>query len=247
MNFEDLVNISQGPLGIMNPLSEDKAMFIGESVCLSRGRSVIDFGCGNGTLLGLWGGAFGIRGTGIDIRKEACSNAGELLRQLGLSEDITIFSADASTYEPGEERYDVAVCLGASQIWGGVGEAISSMKDFLKDDGTIIIGERYWKKDTIAPEFSREWPEVATEYEILRHAGDNGYEIIRIVRSSEDEWDDYESSIWENCAGWIAANPAHPEKADVYSYFRKIQEEYMAYAREYIGWAAYILIPRTLF
>lgn len=244
MNFHDLVTISQGPLGIMNPLSREKAVLIGESACLSEGMSVVDFGCGNGTILGIWGSVFGISGTGIEIREEACSSAGEILEELGLSGQIQVFFADASAYEPENESYDVAISFGASQIWGGIEDAICSMKPFLKEDGTIIIGERFWKKDSVAVEFAREWPEIMTEYEILRIARENGFDISRIIRSSEDEWDDYESSIWENCLGWIAENPDHPDIEEVYNYFQKIQEEYMAYGREYIGWGAYILRPR---
>lgn len=243
MNFQDLVMISQGPLGIMNPFSQEKALLTGETARLSEGMNVIDFGCGNGTLLGIWGSSFGICGTGIEIREEACSNAGEFLAKIGLSDNIQVFLADASSYEPEEETYDVAVSFGASQIWGGVSSAISSMKNFLNQDGIIIIGERYWKKDSVAAEFSREWPEIMTEYEILQSARENGFDITRVIRSSEDEWDDYESSIWENCLGWMADNPHHPERNEVYSYFERIQEEYLAYGREYIGWAAYIMMP----
>ncbi|MBN1432343.1 MAG: class I SAM-dependent methyltransferase [Methanomicrobiaceae archaeon] len=243
MNFQDLVTISQGPLAIMNPISQDKALLIGEMARLSEGTEVIDFGCGNGAVLGIWGRSFGISGTGIEIREEACSNAGELLADIGLSESVQVFLADASSYEPENETYDVAVSLGASQIWGCVSSAISSMKDFLNPDGIIIIGERYWKKDSVAAEFSREWPEIMTEYEILQSARDNGFDVTRVIRSSEDEWDEYESSIWENCISWIINNPDHPEREEVYSYFQRIQDEYLAYGREYIGWAAYILMP----
>jgi len=243
MNFQDLVTISQGPLAIMNPLSQEKALVLGEVARLSEGTSVIDFGCGNGTILGLWAGNFGIRGTGIEIREEACSNAGELIAGMGLSEKVRFFFADASLYEPEEESYDVAVSFGASQIWGGVPEAISSMKNFIDPEGIIIIGERYWKCDKVAAEFSREWPEIMTEYEILQSARENGFDIIRVIRSSDDEWDDYESSIWENCLRWVATNPDHAEREEVYSYYRRIQDEYLAYGREYIGWAAYILMP----
>ncbi|WP_048149591.1 SAM-dependent methyltransferase [Methanolacinia paynteri] len=243
MNFQDLVTISQGPLGIMNPFSQEKALLAGEMARLSEGMTVIDFGCGNGTLLGIWGRSFGVCGTGIEIREEACSNAGELLAKLDLSENIHVFLADASLYDPEDETYNVAVSFGASQIWGGIPDAISSMKSFLKPDGIIIIGERYWKKDSVAAEFSREWPEIMTEYEILQSARENGYDITRVIRSSEDEWDDYESSIWENCLDWMTENPDHPEKDEVYNYFLRIQDEYLAYGREYIGWAAYILVP----
>jgi len=246
MKFREIVSVSQGPLSIMNPLSPEKAAYMGEIAGMSEETSVIDFGCGNGTLLGILGNSFGISGVGIDIREDACHTACMTIDELGLSEKISIFFADASEYERDEEEiYDIAVALGSSQIWGGFEESLDALSGFIKEKGSIIIGERYWKKDSVAPEFCRQWPEILTEYEILQIIRDRGYDLKSVIRADCDDWDIYESGIWRNCQDWLSneENINNSGYKDVLSYFRRIQEEYLAYGREYVGWAMYLIVP----
>jgi ubiquinone/menaquinone biosynthesis C-methylase UbiE len=244
MNFEEIVNISQGPLAVMNPVDPENILKLCELAGISEDSSVIDAGCGNGTVIASISAAFGARCSGIDIREEGCLNAVSAVKEAGLEELINIYFADASEYTPEpDEDYDLAISLGSSQIWGGIEETISGLRNIIKEDGKIIIGERYWRCSNLSPEFSREWPEILTEYEILQICRENGYEIQAVIHSAENEWDRYESAIWANCLKWLSENPGHPQADDVKNYFSRIQEEYFAYAREYIGWAMYLLTP----
>jgi len=246
MEFREIVSISQGPLSILNPLSLEKAIYMGEIAGMSEDLTVIDFGCGNGTLLGLWGETFGISGIGIEIREDACRTACMTIDELGLSEKISVFFADASEYEKEEsEFYDFAVALGASQIWGGIEMTISVLSGFIRDTGAIIIGDRYWKCDSVSPEFSRQWPEILTEYEILQIIRDKGFDLKSVVRASDDDWDVYESGIWRNCLEWLLNedNKNNSGSDEILNYYRRIQEEYLAYGREYTGWAMYLITP----
>jgi len=244
MNFEEIVNISQGPLAIMNPVKPENILKLCKIAEISEESFVLDAGCGNGTVIAMISENFGSRGTGIEIREEGCSNAVSAIKNTGLEDLVNIYYADASQYspEPGEE-YDLAIALGTSQIWGGIEGTVSGLGDLIREGGKLIIGERFWRCSSLSPEFSREWPEILTEYEILQICRENGYEIRHVIHSSENEWDDYESAIWGNCLRWLADNPGHPQAEEVQSYLSRIQEEYFAYAREYIGWAMYLLVP----
>ena len=42
---------------------------------------------------------------------------------------------------------------------------------------------------------------------------------------------------------WLEANPNHAEREDVVRHLHKIQEEYLSFGREYMGWAMYVLAP----
>ncbi|WOF17113.1 methyltransferase domain-containing protein [Methanoplanus sp. FWC-SCC4] len=246
MDFRDLVSISQGELSIMNPCSIEKALYMGEISGLSDGSKVIDFGCGNGTVLALWGENFGTSGVGIEMREDACQTASATIEELGLSEKISIFFADASEYEKEkDEYYDVALSLGSSQIWGGFEGTLNALSGFITGKGSIIIGERYWKKDGVAPEFCRQWSEILTEYEILQIIRDSGFDLKSVVRADENDWDIYESGIWRNCIEWLLDenNQKSQDYDEVLSYYRRVQEEYIAYGREYVGWAMYLITP----
>jgi SAM-dependent methyltransferase len=243
MEFSDLVTISQGTLEIMNPVSPEKIVTIGSKASIGKSSSVIEFGCGNGTILALWAEHFDISGTGIDIRCQACDKAREKLKAVGKWENFRVFCIDGAIYDSGGERYDLAVCLGASDIWGGFEDALYAMKEVLGPDGKIIIGERYWKNERVAPEFAREWPEIQTEYEILRIIRTAGFELSYVVRATEDDWDAYEAGIWQSCIAWIEDHPNHPDNMEVANYMHNIQDEYLAFGREYVGWAMYLLTP----
>ncbi len=242
MEFSDLVTITQGLLPIMNPVSPEKVIAVGKAAGLCPSDPVIECGCGNGTLLALWCGEFGISGTGIEIRSEACEQARKTIRERGFENRISIQCGDAATFVP-ESPADCAVCLGASFIWGGFAQALQALQRMVHEKGKVVIGDRYWRNDRIPPEFSREWPDVCTEYEQLRYAREAGFDCTYLVRASEDDWDRYETGIWQACVQWIEKNPGHHDRKEVLDYLHHIQDEYAGYGREHIGWAMYLLTP----
>jgi SAM-dependent methyltransferase len=243
MEFRDIVTISQGGLPIMNPTTPEKLLRIGRAAGLGPGSRVIEFGCGNGTILALWAEEFGISGTGIEVREAACRQARQMLASRGLESAVRILPMDGRTYRHDDEPCDLAACLGASFIWGGIGPALDAIAETVHHRGRILIADRYWKTERIPPEFAREWPEIPTEYELLGMIRERGFSLGSVIRASEDDWDSYESGIWQSCLTWLADNPAHPDRQEVEEYLRSIQDEYLAFGREYLGWAMYLLVP----
>ncbi len=241
----DIVTIAQGALPIMNPTTPEKVLAAGEGAGLSAASRVVEVGCGNGTILALWGEAFGISGVGIEQRRSACETAEQLLAEAGLDKRISVLCMDGRDFVA-DEAFDCAVCVGASHIWNGFEPALHAMLDLVHDEGTIVMGDRYWRRDGVPPEFAREWTEVPTEYEILKTIRDAGLDLAAVVRANEDDWDRYESGIWQSLLSWLAAHPDHPERDDIVGYLRQIQDEYFGYGREYMGWAMYVLVPAAL-
>jgi len=242
MDYFDLISISTRNTAIMNPTTPEKVVRAGEMARLTAGEQVIEFGCGYATVLALWGERFGISGRGIDIREYACERAEETLRRAGLSERIAISCADLGEETPDRE-YDLAACVGSSHIWGGFSAALSAMAEWLAPAGRIVIGERYWAKESVPPSFSREWSEVLTEYEIFSEAREAGFEVRGVFRASPEDWDTYESSNWGGLLEWLEEHPKDPEAGEVREYLHRIQDEYAGYGREYMGFALYVLVP----
>lgn len=239
MSGSEFFSIAQGELSHMNPVTPDQIIKAGSLADLHPGSQVLDVGCGNGTTLRIWHETFGISGIGIDREIDFCQRASALPGQSNKSA-IDLICADCS-YLPISGTHDVASCLGSAYIWGGYDEALNAMRSLVPVGGTIVLGDRYWKKSSAPPEFSREWPDVLSEYEILLAIRGAGYRLSGVVHSTVAEWDTYESSIWQSCAAWIDKNPDHPEGEEVEEYLRMVQEEYIAYGREFIGWALYVM------
>lgn len=242
MDQNELVSITQGALAIMNPTAPGKVLAAGGAAGLRDGSRVVEVGCGNGTILALWGREYGISGIGIEARKDACIRAEEAFRAAGLSGRLCVRCMDAREYVP-DEPFDCAASIGASHIRGGFPATLDALLDLVHDRGTIVIGDRYWESDRIPPEFAREWPDILTGYEILGTVRDAGLDIAAVIRSDSGDWDRYESGIWQSVISWLGEHPDHPDRDYMIDYFHRIQDEYFGYGQEYMGWALFVLVP----
>ena len=83
MEEHELVSITQGGFAIMNPTTPEKVLAAGRAAGLRKGSRVVEIGCGNGTILALWGREYGVSGLGIESREDACRRAEETFRAAG--------------------------------------------------------------------------------------------------------------------------------------------------------------------
>lgn len=246
MEFFDLVNISERYLELSNPSTPEKVLTAGEYLRLHEGDRVIDVGCGCGTVLDLWAEHFEIRGVGIDIRPEACDRARQKLAEWGLAEGIEIVCASGNEYVFEDGAYDAAACIGASFIWGGYRPTLQALKRAIGSGGRIVIGEPYWRSDNVPAEYAdTQEHEVHTEFELLRMTREEGFDFEYVVRASHDDWDAFEAGNWHGLIRWLEENPNHPERSEVIAHLHRSQDEYTRYGRQYLGWAMYVLAPRS--
>ncbi|MGB3713173.1 MAG: class I SAM-dependent methyltransferase [Candidatus Promineifilaceae bacterium] len=241
MNFFDLVNISERYMELVNPASQEKILAIGRILNLNSNSRVVDFGCGYGEMLALWAAEFGISGTGVELRDHACQRAIQKMIDRDLRGRIEIVCGDAAEYEFRHHAYTVATCVGASFIWGGFRKTVLGMKPAIEDNGRLVIGEPYWLRDQVPPEYMATEPSVHFEKELLEIVHEEGFDIEYVVRSNHDDWDRYEAGNWYALVRWIEENPDHPERKEVIDHLHTSQELYFKYTREYLGWAMYVL------
>ena len=119
------------------------------------------------------------------------------------------------------------------------------MKRAIHSRGRLVIGEPYWLADTVPPEYAKREQEVYTEHELLHIAREEGFDFEYVVRASHDDWDRYEADNWHGLIRWIEENPDHPERQEVVDHLHRIQDEYLGWGREYMGWAMYVLAPMS--
>ena len=243
MKFLDLKDISERGMELINPTSTEKVLKIGEVATGGRPCRVIDFGSGTGEVLALWAEHFDISGVGIDVRPKACERARLKLAQRGLSDRIEIACMDGANYPFEPHTFDVAACIGATFIWGGFQPALQRLREAITPTGRLAVGEAYWRVSNVPPDFSRKQTSIWAEYELFHMAWAEGLEVEYVIRASQDDWDRYEAGNWRGLLAWIAENPDHPEKAQVLQHLHESQDEYARLAREYFGWAMYVLKP----
>ncbi|WP_157200207.1 hypothetical protein [Methanogenium cariaci] len=95
------------------------------------------------------------------------------------------------------------------------------------------------------PEFAREWPEVRTLYELISAGREAGFVPTWLWHATPADWDGYESGIWTHTAAWLREHPpdAPPESAELSGYLEAIQDEYILFGREAVGWTMILFRP----
>ena len=160
-----------------------KLMALGKVMGLDENTKVIDYGCGKGQALILWGRHFGISGIGIEISEGFCEIAAERIGSEGLSDRIKVVCADASTYPIQHNAYDVACCIGSSFIWGGFRPTLRVLKQAIRANGKVVIGEPYYTQKDIPQELIEFEGDYHTEVELLHIMDEEGFELKQIFRA----------------------------------------------------------------
>jgi len=244
MEFLELKDIAERYLEIVNPITPEKIVTIGQMAGMRAGKTLIDFGCGFAEPLVLWAENFGISGVGIDIRQKAIERARVKIAQRGLKERLQVVQGKGAEYrfEPGS--FDFATCVGATFIWGGYKPALQALKQAIRPGGKLLVGEVYWLRDSVPPDLAQSQTEIHSEKWLLKTTWEAGLEVEYVVRASHDDWDTYEAGNWYGLSRWIEENPEHPERQEVIDFLHENQVEYFTYGREYFGWGLYLLAPR---
>ena len=242
MEEHELVSITQGGFAIMNPTTPEKVLAAGRAAGLRKGSRVVEIGCGNGTILALWGREYGVSGLGIESREDACRRAEETFRAAGPGGRLRVRCMDAREYVS-DEPFDCAASIGASHIHGGFAATLDALLDLVHDEGSVVIGDRFWRSDRAPPEFARAWPDVPTGYEVLGTAREAGLDLAAVIRADGADWDRYESGIWQSVLSWLGAHPDHPDRDSMIDYLHRLQDEYFGYGREYMDWALFVMVP----
>jgi len=163
MEFFELMDISHNYLEILNPTSREKILAVGDVLNLNADSHVIDFGCGKGELLVLWAEKFGISGTGVDISERFSEKARNTIQERKLDRNVEIVCANGSEYTT-DEKYDAGLCIGATFIWGGFRQTIQALKQFVKPDGRLAIGEVYVSNDMPREYIDTHLPETTRHF-----------------------------------------------------------------------------------
>jgi cyclopropane fatty-acyl-phospholipid synthase-like methyltransferase len=233
--------ISESRHRILNPYDEAKMMLLGELCRLKPGQRILDLACGKGELLARWAQRWGIRGTGVDISEVFTPLARARAEELDVSDRIEIVQADASTYVPEPHAYDIASCVGATWIGGGVTGTIELLRRALRPGGLMLIGEPFWH--TIPARYPDWSPEG--EFDSLIGLLDAfeaaGCELIEMVVANQDTWDRYVAAQWWTMSDWLRAHPDDPDAEEFRRNLDEARRSHLDSGRRDLGWGVFVL------
>ncbi|CAM5335589.1 class I SAM-dependent methyltransferase [Thauera mechernichensis] len=145
MDIPRIFNITERAHRIHNPFTPEKFATLGAALRLEPGACVLDLGSGSGEMLCMWARDHGIIGTGIDMSSLFSEQARQRAEELGVAHQVRFIHGDATGYVA-DEKADVAACVGATWIGGGVAGTIELLARSLRTGGIILIGEPYWRQ-----------------------------------------------------------------------------------------------------
>ncbi|MBK1720638.1 SAM-dependent methyltransferase, partial [Thiocystis violacea] len=159
------------------------------------------------------------RGTGIDKSPLFTRQARERAEALGVSDRVAFMHGDAAGHVA-DEKVDVAACIGATWIGGGVPGTVALLSKSLRRGGIILIGEPYWLQMPPTEEVAKGCdagarsdfcllPELLATFRTL------GYDVVEMVLANKDDWDRYEAAKWLTMRLWLDENPEDELAQDV--------------------------------
>src|SRR5512138_934163 len=143
MDIPRIFNITESAHRIHNPITPEKLATLGAALRLESGARVLDLGSGSGEMLCTWARDYGVIGTGIDMSPLFTEQAKLRAEELGVADQVKFIHGDAAGYVS-EAKVDVAACVGATWIGGGVAGTLELLARSLRVGGIILIGEPYW-------------------------------------------------------------------------------------------------------
>lgn len=248
MDIPRIFNITESAHRIHNPITPEKLATLGRALRLESGARVLDLGSGSGEMLCTWARDHGVVGTGIDMSQLFTAQAKVRAEELGVADQVTFIHGDAAGYVA-DEKVDVAACVGATWIAGGVAGTVELLARSLRTGGIILIGEPFWRRLPLAEDVAKgRLASSISDFlilpDLLASFGRLGCDVVEMVLADQDGWDRYEAAKWLTMRRWLEANPDDELTNEVRAQLNSEPERYAAYTREYLSWGVFALMLR---
>ncbi len=228
---------------VCNPTGSERLDELIGLLDLPRGARVWEAACGKGELLVRLAERFGIRGVGVDTSPYELRVARERAATRIPDADLSFVEGDAADHPAEPAGVDLAVCLGASWIWGGHRGTLRALRAAARPGGLVLVGEPYWKREPDPAYLAfagMAADSCATLHGNVEIAAEEGLTLLYAMPSRDEDWDRYELLQLRAAERYALANPDDPDVPELLARARRGCEEYLRWGRDTLGWAIYL-------
>lgn len=246
MDLPRIFTIRESSHRIHNPLTAEKLATLGRALGLPARTRMLDLACGSGELLCTWARDHELTGVGVDISSVFLAAARARAVELGVADRVGFVHGDAAGYVA-DEPVDVAACLGATWIGGGMPGTVELLRRSLRPGGIMLIGEPYWRREppdqaTIEACEARTKDDWLGLPELIERFHGLGWDVVEMMLADQDSWDRYVAAQWLNIRRWLADNPDDELAEDMRAELIESPLRHTRYQREYLGWGVFALM-----
>jgi SAM-dependent methyltransferase len=235
----DYFVIAESEHELQNPTSQEKLLLLGRRLELGPESRVLDVASGRGGPALLFASEFGCSVQGIELRPDFHSVAVERAESAGLSDRVRFELGDAAEAAHGSEEYDVAMCLGASFVWGGLAGTLDVLEPVARAGGHVVVGEPYWRRVPLPQGYAERNEPFTTLAGTVQIFESGTLGVVAVIASSEDDWDRYETLHWAALERWLSEHLDDPDAPDIRATYVHWKRTYLEYGRDYLGWALF--------
>jgi SAM-dependent methyltransferase len=228
---------------VCNPTSSERLDECIALLELAPGATAWEAASGKGEFLIRLVERRGVRGTGIDISPYEIPVARERAASRVPDADLRFIEADAATLPVAPDSVDLAICLGASWIWGGYRGTLVELRRIARPGGLIVVGEPYWIHDPDPAYLASSGMTAdlcSTIDGNLAIAREEGLTPLYLQPSRLEDWDRYQFLQLRAAERYAATHPDDPDVAELLARTRRENDEYLRWGRDTLGWGIYL-------
>ncbi|GAA3391278.1 SAM-dependent methyltransferase [Cryptosporangium minutisporangium] len=236
-----------------SPLSPERAQRLVDRLARTEPARVLDVGSGWGALLlRLLDAAPGATGVGIDLNAVDLARGREIAAVRGLADRVEF--VEESGIGTGRGPADVVLCVGSGHALSDVpppdhlAAAFAALRGLVAPGGRVLFGEGFWERTPTSAELARMWPDAAAHdhvglADLVDLAVAAGFRPLWIETATDDEWEEFESGYQADVEEWLAANPDHPEAAELREKADRHRATWLRGYRGFLNMAYLTLVP----
>ncbi len=227
---------------VLVPVAPEPLNSVFAALGLGANSRVSEVGCGNGALLLRIARDYAAACLGLDTCEPLIRAGRRAVARAGAGHLVTLRCEDGFAFPFQPASFDVALCLGASWIFGGYRRTLAALSRRVRQGGIVVVGEGF----SFDPPEQAYFRGRATSLGAFRtHEGnvaigsEEGLQPVGAWVSSQAEWDEYHERRFASIRRWLEENPLDADFGAVTALADDGEARFRLRDRDEQRWAVY--------